>query len=88
MSAIDDNAIAGVSANPVAATSLKRAFTRAFAGNMFYTACQGAMTIALARLGPPELLGTFGMGIAVAAPPNGHEFLASTLRGRWNTRTG
>lgn len=48
--------------------SLKQAFTRAFAGNLFYIACQGFMIIALARLGTPELLGTFGLGIAVAAP--------------------
>ena len=49
-------------------SSLRRSFTRALAGNVFYTGCQGLMTIALARLGPPELLGTFGLGIAVAAP--------------------
>ncbi len=71
-----DNSVDGVvtqSSQQIAASvksrpSLRRGLKRALAGNIFYTGCQGLMTIALARLGPPDLLGTFGLGIAVAAP--------------------
>ncbi|ACG75621.1 polysaccharide biosynthesis protein [Anaeromyxobacter sp. K] len=37
-------------------------------GNAFYAACQWLMLIALARLGTPETVGKFALGLALTAP--------------------
>lgn len=51
-----------------AAPGLRRNFSSVLLGNLAYTGCQGAITVVLARLGGTEMLGLFGLGVAVAAP--------------------
>ena len=48
--------------------SLKQNFSWTFLGNAVYAACQWGMLIALAKLGSPEMLGQFTLGLAIAAP--------------------
>jgi O-antigen/teichoic acid export membrane protein len=43
-------------------------FTWTLSGNMVYTASQGGMLVVLARLGSPEAVGQFSLGLAIAAP--------------------
>jgi O-antigen/teichoic acid export membrane protein len=38
------------------------------AGNIIYAACQWGMVVVLARLGAPELLGQFALGLAISTP--------------------
>lgn len=49
-------------------SSVKRQFGWALGGNAFYAGCQWASLIAIARLGSPEDLGTFALGLAISAP--------------------
>lgn len=58
---------------PVAATqprplSLRRNFSWTVAGNIVYAACQCGMLMAIAKLGSPDLVGQFSLGLAVTAP--------------------
>jgi O-antigen/teichoic acid export membrane protein len=48
--------------------SLKRNFSWTFAGNVAYAGCQWAMLVVLAKLGSPEMVGQFALGLAVTAP--------------------
>jgi O-antigen/teichoic acid export membrane protein len=48
--------------------SLRRNFSWALVGNIFYSACQGGMLIVLARLGTAEMVGAFTFALAVTAP--------------------
>jgi O-antigen/teichoic acid export membrane protein len=48
--------------------SLRTNFAWTFAGNAVYAACQWGMLVALAKLGSPELVGAFALGLAVTAP--------------------
>jgi len=48
--------------------SLRRNFCWAFAGNSVGAACQLGMLIALAKLGSTEMVGQFGLGLALTAP--------------------
>jgi O-antigen/teichoic acid export membrane protein len=50
------------------ALSLRRNFSWAFSGNLFYAACQWGMLTALAKLGSPTMVGQFALGLAVTAP--------------------
>lgn len=60
----------GVSTNVVAPgpLSLRRNFCWAFAGNTIYAACQGGLLVVLAKAGSREMVGQFGLGLAVTAP--------------------
>ncbi|MFB2836056.1 lipopolysaccharide biosynthesis protein [Floridanema evergladense] len=48
--------------------TLRRNFSWTFAGNAVYAACQWGMLIVLAKLGSPEMIGQFTLGLAVTAP--------------------
>src|SRR5437660_584104 len=48
--------------------SLKRNFSWTFLGNVVYTACQLGMVTVLAKLGSPEMVGQFALGLAITSP--------------------
>jgi len=48
--------------------TLRRNFSWTFAGNAVYAACQWGMLVVLAKLGSPEMVGQFTLGLAVTAP--------------------
>lgn len=43
-------------------------FSWTFAGNIVYAACQWGMLVVLAKLGTPEMVGQYALGLAVTAP--------------------
>jgi O-antigen/teichoic acid export membrane protein len=43
-------------------------FTWLFSGNVLYSACQWAIVLVLAKLGSPEQVGEYALGMAVSAP--------------------
>ena len=48
--------------------SLTWNFSWTIAGDVIYAACQWGMLIVLAKLGSPEMVGQFALGLAVTAP--------------------
>src|SRR5271166_539539 len=48
--------------------SLRSNFSWTFAGNVVYAGCQWGMLIVLAKLGSPERVGQFTLGLALTAP--------------------
>ncbi|KAF3890654.1 MULTISPECIES: oligosaccharide flippase family protein [Nostocales] len=48
--------------------SLRHNFSWTFIGNAIYAACQWGMLVVLAKLGSPEMLGQFTLGLAITAP--------------------
>lgn len=48
--------------------SLQQNFSWTFLGNGVYAACQWGMLIVLAKLGSPEMVGQFTLGLAITAP--------------------
>jgi O-antigen/teichoic acid export membrane protein len=48
--------------------TLRRNFSWTFIGNAVYAACQWGMLVVMAKLGSPEMVGQFTLGLAVAAP--------------------
>lgn len=48
--------------------TLRRNFSWTFLGNVTYAGCQWGMLVVLAKLGNPEMVGQFTLGIAVTAP--------------------
>jgi O-antigen/teichoic acid export membrane protein len=48
--------------------SLRRNFSWTFTGNLVYAASQWGMLVLLAKLGSPEMVGQFTLGLAVTAP--------------------
>ena len=48
--------------------SLKRNFSWTLTGNVVYSGCQWATLILIARLGDPETVGRYSLGLAIAAP--------------------
>jgi O-antigen/teichoic acid export membrane protein len=48
--------------------SLRRNFSWTFLGNIVYAGCQWGMLVVLAKLGRPEMVGQFTLGLAVTAP--------------------
>lgn len=48
--------------------SLRRNFSWTFVGNAVYAACQWGILVVLAKLGSPEMVGQFTLGLAVTAP--------------------
>lgn len=61
---------------PVKGASLRWNFSWTFFGNGVYSACQWGMLMLLAKLGNPEMLGQYGLAIAIATPV----FAFSTLQ--------
>lgn len=51
-----------------AALSLRANFSWTFAGNVIYAACQWGMLVVLAKLGNPEMVGEFGLALAITGP--------------------
>jgi len=47
---------------------LRADFTWVLAGNIVYSACQWAIVVALAKLGSPEQVGEYALGMAISAP--------------------
>ncbi|MGV0027897.1 oligosaccharide flippase family protein [Phormidesmis priestleyi] len=48
--------------------TLRRNFSWTFLGNVVYASCQWVMLVVLAKLGTPEMVGQFTLGLAVTAP--------------------
>ena len=48
--------------------TLRRNFSWTFVGNVIYAICQWGMLVAIAKLGTPEMVGQFTLGLAVTAP--------------------
>ncbi|QLE40893.1 lipopolysaccharide biosynthesis protein [Nostoc sp. C052] len=48
--------------------TLRHNFSWTFIGNAVYAACQWGMLVLLAKLGNPEMIGKFTLGLAVTAP--------------------
>ncbi|MFP3869245.1 MAG: oligosaccharide flippase family protein [Desulfobacteraceae bacterium] len=48
--------------------SLRKNFTWTIFGNVVYSGCQWGMLVILAKLGSPEMVGQFVLGLAVTAP--------------------
>ncbi len=55
-------------ANQIAGLSLRKNFSWTFIGNVIYAVCQWGMITVLAKLGSPEHVGQFALGLAVTAP--------------------
>jgi O-antigen/teichoic acid export membrane protein len=53
---------------PLKSLSLRQNFSWTFAGNIIYAASQWGMLVVLAKLGSPEMVGQFTLGLAVTAP--------------------
>ena len=53
---------------PPRGLSLRENFSWTFAGNVVYAASQWGLLVALAKLGSPEMVGRFSLGLAIAAP--------------------
>jgi O-antigen/teichoic acid export membrane protein len=58
----------GVVCEPVRGLSLRQNFVWTFAGNVVYAGCQWGMLVALAKVGSPEMVGQFALGLAIGAP--------------------
>ncbi len=48
--------------------SLRVNFSWTFVGNVVYAGCQWGMLVVLAKLGSPEMLGQFALGLAISTP--------------------
>lgn len=48
--------------------TLRRNFSWTFVSNVVYAACQWGMLVVIAKLGSPEMVGQFTLGLAVTAP--------------------
>ena len=53
---------------PVKALSLQQNFAWTTVGNAAYSACQWALVCLLAKLGSPEMVGQYALGLAVTTP--------------------
>jgi O-antigen/teichoic acid export membrane protein len=53
---------------PAGGLSLRRNFSWTLVGNVAYAACQWATLVLLARLGNTDMVGRFGLGLAISAP--------------------
>jgi O-antigen/teichoic acid export membrane protein len=53
---------------PTEGLSLRENFSWTLLGNVVYAGCQWGMIIVLARLGSPEMVGKFALGLAITAP--------------------
>ncbi|UCC65154.1 MAG: oligosaccharide flippase family protein, partial [Anaerolineae bacterium] len=50
------------------ALSLRANFSWTLVGNVVYAACQWGMLVVLAKLGSPEMVGQFALGLAITVP--------------------
>src|SRR5262249_13916104 len=50
------------------ASSLRWNFSWTFVGNVVYSACQWGMLVLLAKIGNPQMVGQYGLGMAIATP--------------------
>ncbi len=57
-----------VSKNPVQGASLRWNFSWTFVGNIIYSACQWGILVILAKIGNPQMVGQYGLAMAVATP--------------------
>ncbi len=48
--------------------TMRRNLSWTLAGNSTYTACQWGILVAMAKLGTPEMVGVFGLALAITAP--------------------
>lgn len=48
--------------------TLRRNFSWTFVGNTVYAACQWGILVVIAKLGSPEMVGQFTLGLAITAP--------------------
>ncbi len=55
-------------AAPPRRLSLRSNFSWTLAGNVVYAGCQWGMLVVLAKVGSPEMVGRFALGLAVCAP--------------------
>jgi O-antigen/teichoic acid export membrane protein len=55
-------------APPSRGLSLRANFAWTFAGNIVYSACQWGGLVVLAKLGSPEVVGQYSLGLAIAMP--------------------
>lgn len=53
---------------PLRGLSLRRNFAWTALGNIVYAGCQWGMLVALAKLGTPQMVGQFALGLAIGAP--------------------
>jgi O-antigen/teichoic acid export membrane protein len=53
---------------PIKALTLRQNFSWTFIGNIIYAASQWVILVVLAKLGSPEMVGQFTLGLAVTAP--------------------
>lgn len=58
----------GAASGSLPTLSLRANFAWTLAGNIVYAGCQWGMLVALAKLGSPEMVGAFALGLAVTAP--------------------
>lgn len=65
---IEENTDRADSFAPTSALSLRRNFSWTFVGNAVYAASSWGMLVVLAKLGDPEMVGQFALGLAVTAP--------------------
>ena len=54
--------------SPVRGVSLRWNFSWTFVGNVVYSACQWGMLVLLAKIGNPEMVGQYGLALAIAMP--------------------
>jgi len=54
--------------SPVRGASLRWNFSWTFVGNIVYSGCQWGMLVVLAKVGNPEMVGQYGLAMAVATP--------------------
>jgi O-antigen/teichoic acid export membrane protein len=54
--------------NPVRGASLRWNFSWTFIGNIIYSGCQWGMLVVLAKIGNPEMVGQYGLAMAIATP--------------------
>lgn len=64
----NDNPIAPAPSRLMQRLSLRVNFSWTLIGNLIYAACQWGMLVVLARLGSPEVVGQFALGLAIATP--------------------
>jgi O-antigen/teichoic acid export membrane protein len=53
---------------PAVGLSLRANFSWTFVGNVVYAGCQWGMLVVFAKLGSPEMLGQFALGLAISTP--------------------
>lgn len=53
---------------PVHGASLRWNFSWTFVGNVVYSGCQWSMLVLLAKIGNPEMVGQYGLAMAIAGP--------------------